>query len=71
MLGGDAVSRVGAPAWEWGDLRRVSPCLSFPCSISIAMGHGETCAPGRRDLAQLLHVWPGPGIFAPFFPVLQ
>lgn len=70
MLGGDAVSGVGAPVSEWGDLCRASPCLSFPCSIgiAIAMGHGETCALGHRDLAQLLHVWLGPGIFPPFFP---
>lgn len=68
VLGGDAVSGVGAPGWEQGDLCRASPCLSFPCSIGIAMCHGETCAPGHRDLAQLLHVWLGPSIFPPFFP---
>lgn len=69
MLGAGvaAVSGVGAPAWEWGDLCRVSSCLSFPRSSGIAVGHGETCALGRRDLAQLLHMWPVHGIFHCFF----
>lgn len=67
--GGDAVAGCwGVPAWEWGDLWRVSCFLSFPCGSGIAVGCGETCALGRRDLARLLHVWPGCGIFHCFFP---
>ena len=67
MLGGDAVSGVGAPAWEWGDLCRASPRLTFPCSVGIAVGRGETCTRTQRPGAVAARV-AGPQHFSPFFP---